>query len=204
MTQARNAVSQNLTSCHTCYQLVSASIHYCPRCGSGVHARIPFSVQRTMALVVTAAVLYIPAMTLPIMRTVSLGTPMDSTVVGGVIVLWNMGSYPIAAIIFFASVFVPVGKLIALCVLCWLVTYGGKLTPAQQTTLYRITEFVGKWSMIDVFVVAILVALIKQGDVLSFYPGFAALTFASVVLITMVAAEQFDPRLIWDKALENE
>jgi len=157
-----------------------------------------------MALVVTATILYIPAMTLPIMRTVSLGAAMDSTVVGGVVILWNMGSYPIAAIIFIASVFVPVGKLIALTVLCWFVTYGKGVSPQQQTALYRITEIVGKWSMIDVFVVAILVALIKLGDVLSFFPGLAALTFASVVIVTMVAAELFDPRLIWDKAQKNE
>ena len=157
-----------------------------------------------MALVVTAAILYIPAMTLPIMRTVSLGTPTDSTVVGGVVVLWKMGSYPIAMIIFIASVFVPVGKLVALTVLCWFVTYGKGVTPKQQTMLYRVTEFVGKWSMIDVFVVTILVALIKLGDLLSFYPGAAALTFAAVVITTMVAAELFDPRLIWDKAQEHE
>lgn len=204
MTHTASAADQNLTSCHTCYMLVSADTHRCPRCGSGVHARIPHSVQRTMALVVTAAILYIPAMTLPIMHTVSLGQPMASTVIGGVIVLWDMGSYPIAAIIFFASVFVPIGKLIALTVLCWYVTYSKGVTPTQQTTLYRITELVGKWSMIDVFVVAILVALIKLGDILSFFPGLAALTFASVVLITMVAAEQFDPRLIWDKSQHDE
>ena len=105
MTDHANALEQNLTSCHTCYLLVTADTHRCPRCNTAVHARIPHSVQRTMALVATAAILYIPAMTLPIMRTVSLGTPMDSTVVGGVIVLWNMSSYPIAAIIFVASVF---------------------------------------------------------------------------------------------------
>lgn len=152
-----------------------------------------------MALVMTAAILYIPAMSLPMMRTVSLGAPMDSTVVGGVVVLWNMGSYPVAAVIFVASVFVPVGKLLSLTLLCWYATRGSA-NPKQPTTLYRITELVGKWSMTDVFVVSILVALIRLGDVLSFYPGLAALTFASVVIITMVAAETFDPRLIWDKA----
>jgi len=204
MIAVESAAASGLTSCHTCYQLVSTQSHRCPRCHSSVHARISNSVQRTMALVATAALLYIPAMTLPIMRTVSLGTPMDSTVVGGVVVLWHMGSYPIAAIIFVASVFVPVGKLIALTVLCWFVTYGKGVTPQQQTVLYRITELVGKWSMIDVFVVSILVALIKLGDVLSFYPGVAALTFACVVIITMVAAELFDPRLIWDKAAQHE
>jgi len=194
-----------LTSCHTCYQLVSTGAHRCPRCHAKVHARVPQSVQRTMALVMTAAILYIPAMTLPMMRTVSLGTPMDSTVIGGVIVLWNMGSYPVAAVIFIASVFVPVGKLLSLSLLCWYATNGSS-APKQPTTMYRITELVGKWSMTDVFVVAILVALIRLGDLLSFYPGLAALTFASVVIITMIAAEQFDPRLLWDRAraAENE
>ncbi|MEM9623117.1 MAG: paraquat-inducible protein A, partial [Pseudomonadota bacterium] len=97
---AGSAAAAGLTSCHTCYLLVPTNTQRCPRCHSHVHARIPHSVQRTMALVVTAALLYIPAMTLPIMRTVSLGTSADSTVIGGVIVLWNMGSYPIATIIF--------------------------------------------------------------------------------------------------------
>ncbi len=204
MIAVQSAAVSGVTSCHTCCLLVPLQMHRCPRCHSRVHARVPHSVQRTMALVVTATILYIPAMTLPIMRTVSLGAAMDSTVVGGVVILWNMGSYPIAAIIFIASVFVPVGKLIALTVLCWFVTYGKGVSPQQQTALYRITEIVGKWSMIDVFVVAILVALIKLGDVLSFFPGLAALTFASVVIVTMVAAELFDPRLIWDKAQKNE
>lgn len=204
MISMNSAAAAGLTSCHTCYLLVAARQQRCPRCGSPVHSRIPNSVQRTMALVLTAAILYIPAMTLPIMQTVSLGTPVDSTVIGGVIVLWNMGSYPIAIIIFVASVLVPLGKLAALTILCWFVTYGRSVTPHQQTTLYRITEFVGKWSMIDVFVVAVLVALIKLGDVLSFYPGLAALTFACVVITTMIAAEMFDPRLIWDKAREND
>jgi len=152
-----------------------------------------------MALAVTAALLYIPAMTLPIMTTVSLGKPMDSTVIGGVVILWKMGSYPIAAVIFIASVCVPISKLIALTVLCWFARYGSRAYAQQHTVLYRVTELVGRWSMIDVFVVAILVALIKLGDVLSFYPGVAALTFASVVIVTMVAAETFDPRLIWDR-----
>ena len=201
-----SAAEQHLASCHTCCLLVPFDSHRCPRCHASVHLRVPNSIQRTMALVVTASILYIPAMTLPIMRTVSLGTPMDSTVIGGVVVLWQMGSYPIAAVIFIASVFVPVGKLIALSVLCGYVTWGKPFTAKQQTTLYRITELVGKWSMIDVFVVSILVALIKLGDILSFYPGLAAVTFCSVVIITMIAAELFDPRLIWDKAkvMENE
>ena len=153
-----------------------------------------------MALVVTAAILYIPANTLPIMSTIALGKPVTNTIMGGVITLWNMDSYAIAAIIFIASVCVPFGKLIALVVLCWAARYGKRSGARKVTVLYRVTEYIGRWSMIDVFVVAILVALIQLGDVLSFYPGLAAITFAGVVIITMVAAESFDPRLIWDKA----
>ena len=152
-----------------------------------------------MALLVTAIILYVPANVLPIMSTTVMGNPVDNTIMGGVITLWKMGSYPIAAIIFVASVFVPLAKLASLTVLCWAAKYG-RSDPKKQAVLYRVTEYIGKWSMIDVFVVAVLVALIKLGDVLSFYPGLAALTFAGVVILTMTAAENFDPRLIWDKA----
>lgn len=196
------AAESGLACCHTCYRLVPKDEHHCPRCNASVHVRLPNSLNRTMALVVTAALLYIPAMTLPIMTTVTLGRPTDSTVIGGVVILWNMGSYPIAAVIFIASVCVPISKLVALTVLCWIAKYGSRGYARQHTELYRITELVGRWSMIDVFVVAVLVALIKLGDVLAFYPGVAAVTFASVVIITMVAAETFDPRLIWDRSGE--
>ena len=143
-------------------------------------------------------------MTLPITQTVSLGRTIDSTIMGGVITVWNLGSYPIAVVIFIASIVVPVSKLVALSVLCWYATHRTEVNPHQQILMYRVTELVGKWSMIDVFVVAILVALIKLGDVLSFYPGYAALTFSAVVITTMIAAETFDPRLIWDQAQARE
>jgi paraquat-inducible protein A len=193
------AAAAGLACCHTCYGLVAADERRCPRCRTRVHLRLPNSLQRTMALVLTAALLYIPAMTLPIMTTVNLGEATDSTVVGGVVILWRMGSYAIAGVIFIASVCVPIGKLIVLSLLCWMARYGPAGYARQHTVLYRLTELVGRWSMIDVFVVAILVALIKLGDVLSFYPGLAALAFTVVVIVTMLAAETFDPRLLWDR-----
>jgi paraquat-inducible protein A len=157
-----------------------------------------------MALVFTAIVLYIPANVLPIMTTTQLGTPEDSTILGGVVLLIHHEAYPIAAVIFIASVMVPSGKLIAICWLCWSVARGHDRSYEQRTKLYRATEFVGKWSMTDVFVVAILVALIQLGGLLQINAGPAAIAFGGVVIVTMLAAESFDPRLIWDRLEEMD
>jgi paraquat-inducible protein A len=157
-----------------------------------------------MALVITAIILYIPANVLPIMTTAQLGTPEDSTILGGVILLIHHESYPIAAVIFIASVMVPTGKLIAICWLCWSVAMRQTSSLEQRTKLYRVTEFVGKWSMTDVFVVAILVALIQLGGILTITAGNAAIAFGGVVVVTMLAAESFDPRLIWDQIEETD
>ena len=192
------AAAEGLATCHTCYKLAPASEHKCPRCGSGLHLRTEGSLQRTMALVFTAVLLYIPANILPIMTTTQLGTPEDSTILGGVVLLIHHESYPIAAVIFIASVMVPTGKLFAITWLCWSVSRGQKTSYQQRTRMYRMTEFVGKWSMTDVFVVAILVALIQLGGLLSINAGVAAIAFGGVVIVTMLAAESFDPRLIWD------
>ncbi len=197
------AAAHGLATCHTCCKLSPAAIKRCPRCGAALHLRISNSVARTVALGVTAAILYIPANVLPIMTTEQLGRSMDSTILGGVVLLWHHGSYPIAAVIFIASVMVPLSKLFALSALCWSVLTGHQGQPRERAVLYRATEFVGRWSMVDVFVVAILVALIQLGGLLVILPGAAALAFSGVVIITMLAAESFDPRLIWDR-LEAE
>jgi paraquat-inducible protein A len=152
-----------------------------------------------MALLITAAVLYIPANVLPIMTTDQLGRSTDSTILGGVVLLMKMGSYPVAAVIFVASVLVPVSKLVALAWLCWSVARRHPTSHRQRTVLYRVTEFIGRWSMVDVFVVTILVALIHLGGLLRITPGAAAVAFGGVVIVTMLAAESFDPRLIWDQ-----
>jgi paraquat-inducible protein A len=188
-----------LATCHTCLKVAPASEGHCPRCGARLHLRLADSLHRTMALVATAAILYVPANVLPIMTTEQLGRPTDSTILGGVVLLWHHGSYPIASVIFIASVLVPLGKLLVLTALCWSVRRGQLGRPRERTVLYRITELVGRWSMVDVFVVAILVALIQLGGVLRIEPGAAALAFCGVVIVTMIAAESFDPRLIWDK-----
>ncbi|SEF40337.1 paraquat-inducible protein A [Billgrantia desiderata] len=195
------AAVQGLTGCPTCglvNRLDANGRGHCRRCGEGLRARLPHSLQRTWALLATAALMYIPANVYPIMTTTSLGHSSPSTIIGGVVELIQMGSWPVAAVIFVASVIVPVGKLVALSWLCLVVKRSGELNAASRTWLYRITEFIGRWSMIDVFVVAILVALIRAGSLMSVTPGPAALAFGAVVVLTMLAAMTFDPRLIWD------
>jgi paraquat-inducible protein A len=195
---AGTAAAAGLASCHVCLKLSPASKHVCPLCGSALHLRPANSLQTTLALVFTAIVLYIPANLLPIMTTTQLGTPEESTILGGVVLLIDMGSIPIAAVIFIASVMVPSGKLLAILWLCWSVASGQTTSRQQRTRLYRITEFVGKWSMTDVFVVSILVTLIQIGGLLTITAGPAAIAFGGVVIVTMLAAESFDPRMIWD------
>jgi paraquat-inducible protein A len=196
------AAAAGLASCHTCAKLSPADLHKCPLCGSALHLRDSESLQKTVALVIAAMVLYIPANLLPIMTTTQLGTPTDSTIIGGVVLLIHHGSYPIAAVIFIASVIVPSGKLISICWLVSSVVRGQNTSYVQRTKMYRVTEFVGKWSMTDVFVVAILVALIQLRGLLIITAGPAAIAFGGVVIVTMLAAESFDPRLIWDQMEE--
>ena len=198
------AAGQGLTGCHTCGligRLDAAGHGRCERCGERLHARRPQSLQYTWALLAAATLMYAPANLYPIMTTTSLGRSDPSTIIGGVVELIQMGSWPVAAVIFVASVIVPVGKLVALAWLCLVVKRSSELNAAARTRLYRLTEFIGRWSMIDVFVVAILVALIRAGALMSIEPGPAALAFGGVVVLTMLAAMTFDPRLLWDSPL---
>ncbi len=198
------ALSRELAACHICCKLVPAEQHHCPRCGAPTHTREANNLQTTLALLITASILYIPANLYPIMYTDQLGSTEASTILGGVVLLIKLGSVPIAAVIFIASVMVPLGKLIAMYYLVWSVNRGSRLDAKQRTSMYRVTEFIGKWSMVDVFVVAILVALVHLGGLLVIRPGVAALSFAGVVIITMIAAEKFDSRLMWDALEESD
>lgn len=157
------------------------------------------SIQRTWALLMTAIILYVPANVLPIMHTELMGGDSPNTIIGGVITLWEQGSYPVASIIFIASVVVPVVKIGILLWLNYSVHLSLNINTQKRMAYYRFTEAIGRWSMIDVFVVAILVALIQMGSTMSIYPGPAALAFCAVVFVTMIAAMTFDSRLIWHK-----
>ncbi|MGH8164262.1 MAG: paraquat-inducible protein A [Rhodanobacteraceae bacterium] len=193
-----SAAAEGLALCHACGRVEPVNLEHCPRCGARLHLRQPASLQRTLALTLAALLLYFPANMLPILKLESISGAQANTIVGGVIQFWRSGDYPVALIIFGASVTIPVLKIIALLWLCLATRLGRH--PLGMTRLYRVTEFIGRWSMVDVFVVAILVAVVQLGSVISIHPGPAALSFASVVVLTMLAAISFDPRLLWDAA----
>ncbi len=197
---ADSAAARELALCHVCHQLDPVALHRCRRCGAGLHLRHTDSLHRTVALLITAVILYIPANVLPIMTTVQLGRETPTTILGGVVLLIKLNSIPIAAVIFVASVVIPLAKMFILSYLVWSVHRRDRTLPRQRTVFYRLTELVGRWSMVDVFVVAILVALIQLKGLLIIRPGPAALAFAGVVVMTMLAAHSFDPRLIWDRS----
>lgn len=193
------AASFGLAACHTCAKVSPVALGRCPRCGTALHLRKPHSLQRTCALLLAASILYIPANTMPIMTVSEVGGTTTSTIMGGVATFWQTGSYLIAAIIFVASVIIPVVKIVALVWLC--AAAAGKVRPSPKVLgkVFWFTEVVGRWSMVDVFVVAIMVALVQIGAFMTITPGPAALAFAAVVVLTMCAAMSFDPRLLWDR-----
>lgn len=190
------AVDENIAACPQCDILTKEK--KCPRCVTPVTVRNPLNLQKTLALILTAALLYIPANLYPIMTTVFLNNPEPATIIGGVVLLIHHGSYPIALVIFVASVFIPLAKLATLTVLTWVVKRRAKFSQISFTRVYAITEFLGKWSMVDVFVVAILVALVQLDGVMEIRPGPGALFFSAMVITSMLAAHTFDPRQLWD------
>ena len=203
------ARQQGLVSCHFCHTLsqlpelteddnINNMELHCPCCQSIIHSRIPGSMSKTWALLIAAIILYIPANTLPIMTVILWGNGQPDTIMSGVIHLFDGGMWPLALLIFIASIFIPVLKLIILTGLMISVHLKSGWKPRDRTVLYRITEFVGRWSMVDVFVIGILVTLVQFGNTANVSPGIGALSFAAVVILTMFAAHTFDPRLIWD------
>lgn len=194
---ASSALAQGLQGCPICTSVGAAEKTHCDGCGATLHAGWGESIQKTWAWLITSAILYFPANFFPITYTRLFGKDTESTILGGVVLLWEHGDKPIAVIIFVASVLVPLGKMIVLAWLCLSVQVGSNFALTQKTKLYRVTEFVGRWSMIDVFVVAILVALIQLGNIMSVRPGVAAVAFAGMVVATMLASLSFDPRLLW-------
>ncbi len=195
-----DALAQGVTGCHAC-GLVNSLAHSedgrCRRCGDRLHARHPYSIQNTLALLIAAIVLYVPANALPITETLRYGTSDASTIIGGVVSFLRTGDIPIAVVIFTASVVIPLAKMVALVWLCWRAGCRPSVDSLPETRLYRSIEFIGRWSMVDVFVVALLVALIQAGSLMAFSPGPAALAFAGMVIVSMMAAMTFDPRLLW-------
>ena len=170
----------------------------CSRCGSTVHRRKPESLSRTWAYVIAAAICYIPANVYPIMTITSFGQPESNTIVSGVIFLFNHGMWPLAFIVFVASVVVPVLKLVGLTGLVISVQRKSRWRPRDRASLYRAVEMVGRWSMVDIYVVTVLVALVHLGSLASVEAETGAFFFGAVVVLTLLASQSFDPRLIWD------
>jgi paraquat-inducible protein A len=196
------AAEAGFLACHACglVHRPAAEAHdlACARCGAGLHFRAPNSIARSWALLIAAYVLIVPANLLPVMETGSLFGSETDTIMSGVIYLWTSGSWPLALIVFFASIAVPFSKLAALTYLLVSVQRRSAWAPRERTRLYRVLEAVGRWSMIDIFVAALLTALVQFGGLMTIRAGPGAIAFGAVVVLTMFAAESFDPRLIWD------
>ena len=196
------ATALGLILCHDCKRLNDArnlGAHgLCVRCGSRLHARKPESLARTWALTLTACLLYVPANVLPVMTVLMTGRSEADTILSGVKALLIGGMWPLALLVFFASITVPVLKLLVLIFLLLSVQMKSHWRPRERTVLYRLTETIGRWSMIDIFVIAILVALVQVGALATITAGPGAVAFGGVVVSTMLAAISFDPRLIWD------
>lgn len=194
-----------LIGCHVCGLVCRSAgegrVGACPRCGASLHRRKPDSIARTWALLIAAVILYIPANMVPVMRTASLFSSTDNTILSGVVELWVVGSPDLAVIVFFASIMVPVLKFVALGWLLISVRRRRARWPQRQRSrLYRLVEHLGYWSMLDVFVVTLLTGAVQLAPLAQVVPLPGIIWFALVVVLTMLASMSFDPRLIWDNA----
>ncbi|MGJ8525972.1 Intermembrane transport protein PqiA [Halomonadaceae bacterium LMG 33818] len=202
----KSGISQGFTGCPCCGQPTQVNTKgkgVCPRCRHHVTQRKPRSVQVTLALVLTAGLFYIPSMAFPVMYINQIGQNSAQTVIGGVLLLLSMGDYPVAAVIFVASIMVPVIKVVSLLWLCRKTKQPYPTRLHKRMKMYRIVEFIGRWSMIDVFVVTILTTIVQVDNLMQVVPGHGIVFFALVVIITMIAAQRFDPRLLWDAVDHN-
>ena len=196
--------SLGLLVCTRCRATVRAVAgRRCPRCRSPLHPRRPHSLATTASLVITAALLYIPANVLPVMRTRTFFGDEDDTIMSGVISLAHSGSWPVAVLVFFASIVVPLLKLISLGEILIAVARKSVRRPQQYSRLFRLVESVGRWSMLDVFAMSLLVALVQVQSLATVQVRPGALAFAAVVVLTMLAAQSFDERLLWDTPIRG-
>jgi paraquat-inducible protein A len=194
------APGRRVVGCDTCGLVCDAGDVRCPRCGYRLHHRKPNSIARTWALGVAAAMLYLPANLYPVLTVVRLGAGQPSTILGGAEELLDAGQWPLALLVFTASIAVPMLKLTGLAFLLISVRVRQRGHLRDRTVLFRVIDFVGRWSMIDIFMASILVALVQFGSLVTINANVGAIAFASVVILTMFAARTFDPRLMWDAA----
>jgi paraquat-inducible protein A len=202
---ATTALSVSSALCEDCQllaRLPDGAAHgaLCPRCGAPLHRRKERSLERTWAFLIAAVICYLPANLFPVMTVRSLGNAESDTIMGGIVYMLTHGMWPLALVIFVASFCVPLLKLVALCSLLVSVHRRSSWRPLDRTRLYRITVAIGRWSMVDIFAVTILVALVHLGALATIEAQLGAVFFGAVVVLTMLAAESFDPRLIWDRS----
>jgi len=201
---ARTGLREGFVSCEACGLLsrpaTAEEPGECPRCGEDLEFRRRDAVQRTWALVIAAAICYLPANILPVMRTTTLTSEEPDTIISGVVYLYTSGSWYLALILLIASVMIPLAKLAALAYLLVTVQRGSVRNNRERARLYRVLEIIGRWSMVDVFVATFVVALIQLKPLMSVAPEPGVLFFSGVVILTIFAAESFDPRLIWDSS----
>ena len=207
-TTAITAIQHGLQSCEGCGLLSrpapGAEEGRCPRCDEELRFRKRDSLQRTMGFLIAAAICYIPANLLPVMTTITAGGEESDTIMQGVVLLWSPTGWPLSLIVLFASIMIPSAKILALLFLVFTVRRGSIENNRQRVRLYRIVDIIGRWSMVDVFVDTFTVALIQLQPLMAVKPAPGVLFFAAVVVLTMLAVESFDPRLIWDPASSKE
>ncbi|UWQ18988.1 paraquat-inducible protein A [Jannaschia sp. M317] len=197
--KALTARDAGLVGCRHCTRVSPAGTWTCSRCGGDLVSRDPTSLQKVWAWWIVGLMAYIPANLYPMLLTTTVGRTAEATIVGGVIELIHHGAYGVAGIVFFASVIIPVGKFLAIAYLALIVRKPHGTKPKSLLHLYEFVEWIGRWSMIDVFVVAILVALVQFSLIATINPGIAAVSFALSVVFTMLSALSFDSRIIWDR-----
>jgi len=198
---AASAMTLGLQSCEAC-GLLSRSAGdeggRCPRCDEALEFRKPDSLQRTWACLIAAAICYVPANLLPVLTTTTAGGSDSDTILQGVVLLWSPTGWPLSLIVLIASIMIPSAKILALGYLLFSVQRGSATNPAQRVRLFRTVRFIGRWSMVDVFVDTFTAALVQLQPLMSVQPAVGLVFFAAVVVLTMLAVECFDPRLIWD------
>lgn len=201
------AASRGLALCKSCHHLqpcLPKSSVRCARCGERVFMRKPYSIGLSWFFLLLALLFLIPANMLPIMNILLFNRGDPSTIIGGVALLFHHGMYAIAAVVFIASFVVPLGKAISIIVLLLSVQFRWPMSMRRRVTVYRVVEFLGRWSMLDIFVVAVMVGLVQLGQTAAVVPGMGATAFGAAVILTMLSSMSFDPRLIWDAAAPTD
>jgi len=202
----RTGLAENMALCHSCdfvSHIVVPKVGYsmrCPRCDAKIHLRKTNSVSRTWAMVVLGFITFIPSHLFPVMLITQLGSgTFEKTIMGGVVNMAEEQLYGLAIIVFVASVVVPLFKLLGLSYLLWAISRRRLQNPYRLTRMYQMIVFIGRWSMVDIFFAALFISLLQLGNFVNIEVGLGAPAFASMCIITMVAGEFFDPRLLWDE-----